>query len=328
MKHFSSIILFLLLTLPSHAGNASADEDYLEYHRQITGAESLIAEERYKEALNIYEDVFSSFDFIFVRDYKVATQLAWYLEEKKLAFDYLTDAIKAGWTLKDIKSNDFLKPMRMEAEWEKVKSDYTRLRAIYISRLNQPLRESVHEMSRQDQKKALGALFRIGDKAQTKYAEEKFAPHSIRQMHKLIDLLHHNGYPGEKLIGNSFWMSTILSHHNSISPEYCKHDTLYRSIQPKLHQAIKLGQMSPYEYALADDWRRAVEFGRDSPYAPGYGFLNQPTSATLERTNTLRQEIGLRTIELRNKLVDIEGKTGMNFYLPSWVKGKIIISSK
>ncbi|MGE0589942.1 MAG: hypothetical protein AB7O48_15295 [Cyclobacteriaceae bacterium] len=324
LKYSNPTILFLCISLPSLTGNASAAEDYLEYHRQITGAESLIAEQRYGEALNIYKDVFKSYDFIFLRDYKVATQLAWYLEDRKQAFSYLKDAIKAGWTLKAIKKNDFLKPLRKETEWKETIRDYDQLRADYVARLNQPLRESVREMSRLDQRKALGALFRIGDRAQTKYAERKFEPHSVQQMRKLVDILKRNGYPGEKLIGNSLWMSTILSHHNSISPEYCKKDTLYTYVKPQLLRSIVHGKMSPFEYALADDWRRVVEFGRD---ATGYGFLSQPTQTTLERTNLLRQEIGLRTVELRNKLVDIESKTGMNFYLPSWVKGKIQIVS-
>lgn len=324
MKHCNSTILLICLSLSSFSGNVSGDEDYLEYHRKITEAENLIAEERYDEALSIYDNVISSYDFVFLRDFKVATQLAWYLEDREQTFRYLRDAIKSGWTLKSIKRNDFLKPLRKEPEWGRTIKDYNQLRADYVARLNQPLREYVREMSQQDQKKVLGSLFRIGDKAQTKYAERKFVPHSIQQMHKLIAMLNSDGYPGEKLIGNSFWMSTILSHHNSISPEHCKNDTLYRHIRPQLHQAIIRGEMSPYEYALADDWRRVVEFGRDTP---GYGFLSQPTQATLERTNLLRQHIGLRTVELRNKLVDIESKTGMNFYLPSWVKGKIKIVS-
>ena len=38
----------------------------------------------------------------------------------------------------------------------------------------------------------------------------------------------------------------------------------------------------------------------------------------------LRHAIGLRPVALRNKLIDIESKTGINLFLPDWVKGKII----
>ena len=175
-------------------------------------------------------------------------------------------------------------------------------------------------MFKKDQGKALGALFRIGDKAQEKYAMKKFAPHSEIQMTKLIKILENQGYPGERLIGNDYWMSTIISHHNSISKSYAQKDTLYSFIKPMLYQAIKEGQISPYEYAMIDDWYIAVSTNRTES---GYGFLNLPDQATLSETNLLRHRIGLRSIALRNKLVEVENYTGMNFYLPDWVEGII-----
>ena len=87
-----------------------------------------------------------------------------------------------------------------------------------------------------------------------------------------------------------------------------------------LIQAIDRRQISPYEFALLDDWKIAT--GRSEP---GYGFLNPPTQSTLSQTNKLRAAVGLRSVELRNKLIEVEHKTGLNFYLPGWVKGKIVI---
>ncbi len=55
---------------------------------------------------------------------------------------------------------------------------------------------------------------------------------------------------------------------------------------------------------------------------------NLPLTSTLTETDKLRLKVGLRTVELRNRLVDLEKKTGMNFYLPDWVKGKVKIKQK
>jgi len=71
---------------------------------------------------------------------------------------------------------------------------------------------------------------------------------------------------------------------------------------------------------MIDDWYIAVSSDRTQT---GYAFLNAPISSSLDITNELRQRIGLRTIELRNRLIDVQNKTGMNFYLPDWIKGKI-----
>ena len=76
---------------------------------------------------------------------------------------------------------------------------------------------------------------------------------------------------------------------------------------------------------MIDDWQKAVSSDRTEP---GYGFLNPPDQSTLDKTNQLRQKIGLRTIGIRNKLVDVEKKTGMNFYLSNWIEGKIKIEQK
>ena len=116
-----------------------------------------------------------------------------------------------------------------------------------------------------------------------------------------------------------------MSHHNSITKEYVNKDTLYNYIKPELIKAIETGHISPYEFAMIDDWYIAVSSGRTQT---GYGFLNPPIRSTLTETNKLRQSIGLRTIELRNNLEDIENKTGMKFYLPDWIDGKIIIEQK
>ncbi|GAA0890680.1 hypothetical protein GCM10009122_03590 [Fulvivirga kasyanovii] len=319
------MLLCLLLTLSFSNSISSETQDYRRYHKQINEAEKLISNEQFKEALNIYNDVFNAFDFVFLKDYKVAAQLALYLNEKEKAFEIIKQGITAGWDLKSLKRNNYLSDLHNASEWKVIVEEYPKLRQKYLKRIDDSTRKEVHKMFKADQRKALGALFRLGDKAQEKYALKKFAPHSEAQLTKLIRIMEDHGYPGEQLIGNSFWVSTILSHHNSITTAYVKNDTLYNFIKPKLSIALEKGQISPYEFAIIDDWRIAVSSDRTQA---GYGFLNPPLSSTLTETNKLRQSIGLRTVELRNKLVDVEKKTGMDFYLPDWVDGKIKIKQK
>jgi hypothetical protein len=311
-----SLILITGLTRTS----AKGDQDYQKYHRQINEAEILISTGQFGEALNVYEQVFNNYDFVFLRDYKNAAHLAHHLKKTDKTYKYLKEGIAAGWDLKSLKKNKYLSQLHDDPEWDILKAAYPDLRNEYLQKIENDTREEVRKMFKKDQWKALGALFRIGDKAQEKYALKKFAPHSEIQIKKLIKILEKSGYPGEKLIGNNFWMSTILSHHNSITQEYVQKDTLYNFIKPMLKTAVRKGQMSPYEFALIDDWYVAVSSNR---IEPGYGFLNQPNESTLNETNQLREGIGLRTIELRNKLVDVEKRTGMNLNLPDWIHEKI-----
>lgn len=313
---------FSIMSPYVRAQTSGQSQHYLKYHQQVMKVELLIADDQFDDALELLEKLFLNYDFVFLRDYKVAAQLALYLNDRDKSFHYIRKGIISGWGLKAIKKNKYLKTLQNDSEWLALEKAYPDLRKEYLKKIDLTTRKKVQEMSRKDQWKALGALFRIGDPAQERYGIRKFAPHSEGQIESLITIMKNQGYPGERLIGNDFWMSTIISHHNSIATEYVKKDTLYKLIRPTLLQAIDKGEISPYEFAIIDDWRLAVLHNRK---LPGYGFLNSPKKETLSETNQLRLKVGLRTVEMRNKLVDIEHRTGISFYLPDWIDGKIKI---
>ncbi len=234
--------------------------------------------------------------------------------------------MKAGWTLKKINKNDNLQSLKEQREWPKIISAYDSLHKIYLSRLDFQMKGEVHEMFKKDQKKAFGALFRIGQKAQDKYAERKFAPHSEKQLIQLDSILNQQGYPGEQLIGNDLWASVILSHHNSISLNYNAKDMRYKQLRPKLMKALRRGEISPYEFAQIEDWRTAALTGHEST---SFGFIGKiPSHTEFKTVNENRSAIGLRSIELRNNLIDVEKSTGLNLYLPKgWQHGKISVTN-
>ena len=303
--HFLSVFSSLVI-------NAGEHQDYEFYHQQVIKAETLIASENYTEALLLYEQLFIDYDLIFLREYQIASQLAFYDGNMQKSLEYIKQGILSGWEIKSIKKNEYLTPLFKDEAWKSIKKEYPNLQAQYESKLNQNIREQVKKMYAKDQKKALKALLRLSSKSQDKYAENKFAPHSEQQMAEFSAILESNGYPGEKLIGNSTWMSTILSHHNSISTAYNVKDTIYPKLQPKLIEALKNGQMSPYEYVAIDDWYRTVRYDRKEVT---YGILDPPSASNLSKTNELREKIFVRPYELRDELMAIEENTGMSLYL-------------
>lgn len=298
--------------------------DYSIYHSKIVDAETFITSEKYDDALRMYKSLFLDYDFVFLRDYQIATQLALFLNDKEESKRLLIKGIKSGWTMKSIRKNSFLNALRKSEDWKSIKNEYRKMHDAYLLSLDQDVKGRVKKMYKKDQHKAFGALFRLSSKAQDKYAERKFAPHSERQIKEFLEILLEHGYPGEKLIGTETWMSTILSHHNSISREYNRNDTLYQSFKPRLKIALKNGEISAFSYAMIEEWYRAVI---KDERLPTYGILDGPRQDELIRTNKLREETYLRSIEVHNKLVVVEEKTGMNFYLDGhpWGKGKIEI---
>ena len=297
------------------------DNSYSVYHQKVILAETLLANEDLDAALDIYEDIFRTYDYVFLREYQLATQIAIKLEKEEAVF-FLRKGMEAGWTKKSIRKNDLLKGWLANDQGKALMLDYDTYHKRFLQGINDTLRTQVHEMFKKDQKLALKALFRLSSSAQDKFAEKKFAPHSEHQMHDLEFILDKIGYPGERIIGNNFWMSTILSHHNSISQAYVLADSLYLKLRPKLFHALKKGDMSPQEFALIDEWRMAT---LTNPTEVSYGFLKAPYALQLEKTDSLRATIGLRSVRLRNQLVEVEEKTGIDLYLfgSPWVDGKI-----
>jgi len=76
-----------------------------------------------------------------------------------------------------------------------------------------------------------------------------------------------------------------------------------------------------------EDWKSAVETYHSSTT---YGYLGSiKTRELLNKVDQNRTSIGLRTVDIRNALVDIEAATGMDFYLPGkpWQDGKITMDN-
>ena len=323
MSKYLSIFLCLAFSTFQTYGQKS----YLDYHNEVIKCEKLIVEQNFRQTINVFDSLFNQFDFVFLRDLKLATEISAFEQDENAAFRFLRRGIVQGWTWKSIKKNERLDILHQYSEWSNVETEYDSLHLRYLSKLNKPLRIKAQELYKKDQKMALKALFRIGEKSQTKYAEKKFAPHSEEQLEHLNQILVEQGYPGEQLIGNSWWVSVILSHHNSISKEYNQNDTLYLNIRPRLIRAIEKGELHPYEFATIEDWRTAAMNNHDST---SYGFLGKmKNELMLEKANLNRNDIGLRSIALRNDLIEIEKTTGLNLYLPKgWQNGKITVADK
>jgi len=316
--NFIMIAVFMLLSISSFAQSS-----YLLYHEKVIETEHLIVNHQFEEAIASYGEIFKSYDFIFAKDYKVAAQLAVIVKNESLALEYLMQGLKSGWPIKEIKKNKLIRPFFDSLP----KAEVDALIKNYQQSINDSLRTEAHDMFKKDQKMAIKALFRIGQKAKNRYYEEKFAPHSEHQMAHLIEILNKDGYLGEQLINNNYWLSTVLSHHNSISSAYNTADTLFDYVRPKLLLALGKGQISPFEFALIENWKIAAESNHGQA---SYGYLG-PTldSISIKSANSLRNKIGLRSIELRNKLVDIQSETDIDFYLSGhpWQDGKISVNT-
>jgi len=299
---------------PQPVAQEPSQVDYPSYYRAIVEAEQFVSQQAYETALGVYQNSFVTYRTGFLRDYKIATQLAFYLGKTNQGFSLLQQAIAHGWEIKEVKKMSFFDKIKEKREWKSIIAQYPTPRETYLQGLHLDDRAVVHQLFRKDQRKAFRALFLFTTKAQDRYGKRVFAPHSERQVHELNKIMATYGYPGEKLIGNSYWASVILSHHNSMYGDYVKTDTLYPQMRPKLLQAVELGQMSPREFARVDEWYTVIKSeGKDH----GYGYLRQvETKSEQEQADQRRAQLGISSLAVVSRLLAIERETGLNFYLP------------
>ena len=321
-KYFAASLLFLLIHFIQGQKATLPEDDYFSYHQNVIQSELLLTQKKFDEALAQLESNFSSYKFVFRRDYVLAAQIATHLDDLEKTTRYLLKSMEGGWPVKEIRKNPFFRKWKQHPDWisflEKTKSVNKRA-------TDEQLSDQMHELFKKDQKMALKYLFRIGQRAQDRWAERKFAPHSEEQLAQLFPVILENNYPGERLIINNYWASTILSHHNSFSVDYLKKDTLYRFIRPHLISSIQTGYLSPYIFAMIEDWKEAVESDYESSK---YGFIGGiKDRVAFQNIEENRKKMGLRSIELRNQLVYLQKETGMKLYLfgKPWKSGIISI---
>ena len=70
--------------------------------------------------------------------------------------------------------------------------------------------------------------------------------------------------------------------------------------------------MPPVDLAYMEDWCIAVKSGWNTA---SYGFLVELNNKDYTQSNQLRQQIGLRPVEVHNGLIALQERTGMKFYL-------------
>jgi len=221
----------------------SSEKEYGEYHSAIRNAKDLIAAEKWEDAVMVYRRLFERYDFVFLRDCRIAAQVAAYAHKNADAIAFIKEGIKNGWALKSVRKHKLLKSQIHPSEWLEITAVSDSLSDIFKSRLDPVTRRVIKKMYRRDQRMALGALLTFSSKGQDRYAEKKFAPHSEKQLGKLGIIIDSLGYPGEKSIGNGSWISIILLHHNSISQNYVLQDSLYPRLRPTLLLALQQGQI-------------------------------------------------------------------------------------
>lgn len=304
-KHFTVKILSLLVVTLIPLLSSGQTTNYLEYHAEIIKAEEFIVTKHFNESLEIYRMLANRYEYVFLRDMKVAAQLSAYLNNTDNLFYFLEKGMKKGWTSKEIMKMKIFDKSKNDNRWKKLKANKDQFRREFESSINLQLRIEVKEMLNEDQKRAIRVALIPVEQWRERYTNRKFVPNNRTQVRRINQIIDQFGYPGEKIIGDKSWATVIISHN--------EHDTIYNQLRPKLYSAFKRGELSAIELAIIESWRIAIDTDRKEK---GFAiWADEITKSESVKVDSLRQSIGLRSIELNNKLIQIEKKLDMKFYL-------------
>lgn len=304
----------LLLTITSILCSGQT-KNYLEYHNEIIKAEEFIVTRQFNKSLEIYRRLEDKFEHMFLRDIKVAAQLAAYSNDLDNLFHFLEIGMKKGWTSKEIMKIKTFKKFRNDNGWIKLKANQDQFKKEFENSINLQLRTEIKEMFKEDQKRALRVALTPTKKWRERYTNQKFVPNNRVQVRRINQIIDQLGYPGEKIIGDKSWATVIISHN--------EHDTIYSELRPKLYSAFERGELSAIDLAIIETWRIVVDTDRKEK-----GFIiwgDEITKSESIKGNSLRQSIGLRSIELNNELIQTEKELDMKFYLSPFHGGLITV---
>ncbi|PSR56715.1 hypothetical protein AHMF7605_26085 [Adhaeribacter arboris] len=309
MKNLFLLLLFLPVFCSAQTPN------YLNYHHQIIQAEEYLVARQFPESLKIYRQLTATYPHVFLRDMKVAAQLAAYTKDTANLYFFLEKAMQKGWTAKQILKRENLQPFKSDDRFQKLLAGEDQFHKTFENKINLTLRKEIKQMLAADQKRALRVALTPGKKWRQQYTMKKFVPQNRVQVRRINQIMDQVGYPGEKIIGDHSWATVLISHN--------EHDYIYQQLRPKLYAALKRGEISAIELAIVESWRRVVDTnGQEKAFVIWEQEVSQEEAA---HADSLRSSIGLRSIALNNKLLDLEKELKMKFYLSPSHGGRIIV---
>ncbi len=306
----------LLVLLALFPGLCSGQTyNYLDYNNEIINAEEYIVAGQFMESIQIYRNLADTYQHVFLRDIKIAAQLSAYTNDTDNLFYFLEKGMKRGWTLKEIMKTATLKKFKDDDRWKRLKANQDQFTEEFENSINLELRTEIRAMLAEDQKRAIRVALTPVKKWRERYTNRKFVPNNRLQVRRINQIIDQVGYPGEKVIGDKSWATVIISHN--------EHDSIYTELRPKLYKALRHGELSAIDLAIIETWRIVVDTDRREK---GFVIWSETiTKSDAIKADSLRESIGLRSLELNNKLFRAEKELDMKFYLSPFHGGLVTV---
>lgn len=307
---YSLIIFFSLFWWLADA----QEVNYLKaYHPAINKAEMAIIDEKYKDALENYQQAFGSTSKGFMKDYFNAAVCATYLGDATNTYKYLLEVATKGISLDFIKDEPAFIGIQRDPDWRNFEKQYLAKKREFDANINKSLLDKLNKIYERDQ------WFRVRN-------PEAFAD-TIAKMDKqnaleLDYLIAKYGFPGEDQIGCGEGGMPIIQYpfYTVIKRQSPENQTI--NFSNALLDGVRRGRILPHTAASlmatinGNDsfFARHVYkiLGTDSPNFQGKPFSNligkwvfrQIPAADEQRINEMRLTNGMETLaDYRRKIL-------------------------
>jgi hypothetical protein len=313
--------------------NSYSQSNYIEYHKRARLIESHILDSSYVKAVKLYEDLFSTYDFVFAEDCFRAAQTAVFINDSVNSFLFLERAVHQGVTKETIVNDSILIDLKKMKDWSLFENNYDSIRDKYIAAIDWDLRQKINKIYDLDQKyrdkhelHPWNFLWRPFIWIKWKKTTKKIVEN------ELIPFIRKYGFPNEKLIGideasfhhkqnidhiKSNYAFMILIHYFSV-PRTSDFNNLLLS-------QIKSGNIHPRQYASLIDFQ--AKCGKEKYYNGLYynEWHRSKNENELQQINKNRIKIGLELFEAhaakykRGLKACQEKKKGNHKHIRFWV---------
>lgn len=303
------LLIYALISI--YLQDVISDQDYFAYHQQVNLAEEYIVQEDFDSAQVMLEAVLTHYEFRFVKDLLLASQINLLLGHMEKGKYWAEEAFKGGYTLNCLRHIGVFKRRLTTSDWEQLEASYPKLRKAYLQKINLDL---LQEFSR-----------RYGAEQEAKRTDRyrRVVHENGDRIRRLMESA--TGFPGEASIGIDYSrlahkLSDCSAGNSQVIVTLLHYDHPIAEIgEEKFVQAIKRGQLHPREFGQIYSFERNQvsilyrDNGKKMPVLMDYQ-LNFPfgiKSSDLERVNVDRARFGIGRFQVDQKKEIIERKYGL-----------------
>lgn len=283
--------------------------NYLEYHKELSVIEECLILKKYTEALNLFSNLISQYQFIFPRDAYLATQIAAYLNEKELAKVFLIKAIESGCDFKMLKKNLHIKKIINDIGIKEFKEIYSKSNLEYKKNISTEVKETLQKLHKKD-REYLISYYKLYNFFSKEKILHEWNEYSVTAGAEVKEIIQNVGFPSYKIVGTDNLedykkgdFKDYISSHMAIILLAHDYESI-KDVMPLLLEEVNKGHMSARALAFLRDvitfkrlTKKKLKNDDFDTYKYGTFLFQDENIENISDYNYERKEIGLCSLE-------------------------------